>query len=280
MKKNRNTLLAILSLAWTILSPHPASAQRQDEGRGDSLSALFKEKATLFAIGSANVLDTYLSAEKYHGTEFRVITNIRKPLPQKQLIQSITHQGTTTTVGNRAKNSNELGAMYHFSYALRHHWSPSAPWLIEAGGAADAHLGMLYNTRNSNNPIQAYAAIHISPSVAVSFSHTIWSRHFTFRYEAKAPFVGIMFSPNYGQSYYEIFSRGNYDHNIVPTNIISTPSLCHAATLDIQFKKSNSRSHLRIGYLGDYQQSHVNHLKYHHYSHLFLIGWVKTLSSP
>ncbi|MBR5060832.1 MAG: DUF3316 domain-containing protein [Prevotella sp.] len=280
MKKNRNTLFAILSLAWTILSLHPASAQRQDAGRGYSLSALPKEKATLFAIGSANVLDTYLSAEKYHGTELRVITNTRKPLFQKQLIQSITHQGTFTTVENRAKNSNELGAMYRFCYALRRHWSPSAPWLIEAGGAADAHLGMLYNTRNSNNPVQAYAAIHISPSVAVSFHHTFWSRQFTLRYEAKVPLVGIMFSPNYGQSYYEIFSRGNYDHNIVPTTIFSTPSLCQAVTLNIQFKKSNPRSHLRIGYLGDYQQSHVNHLKYHHYSHLLLIGWVKTLSSP
>lgn len=277
MKKNRHPLLAILSMALSLTSPHLASAQGQNVRRGDSLSLLPKEKATMVAIGTANVLDTYLSAEKYHGTELRAITNTRKPLSKRQLIQSITHQGTFTTVDNRAKNSNELGAMYRFSYSLRRHWIPSPPWLIEAGGGADAHLGMLYNTRNSNNPVQAYAAIQLSPSISLSFRHVIWHRNFTFRYEAKAPFVGIMFSPNYGQSYYEIFSRGNYDHNIVPTTIVSTPSLCHAVTFDYQLRKTNACSFLRIGYLGDYQQNHINNLKYHHYSHLFTIGWVKHL---
>ena len=277
MKKNRIALLAILSMALSLTPPNPASAQRQETGRGDSLSLLPKEKATMFAIGSANVLDTYLSAEKYKGTELRVITNTRKPLSKTPLIQSITHQGAFTTAENRAKNSNELGAMYRFSYALRRHWTPSSPWLIEAGGAADAHIGMLYNTRNSNNPVQAYAAIHLSPSVAVSYRHVVGHRNVALRYEAKAPLVGIMFSPNYGQSYYEIFSQGNYDHNIVPTTIIATPSLCHAATLDIQIRKAKPRSFLRIGYLGDYQQSNVNHLKHHHYSHLFTIGWAKQL---
>ncbi|MBQ6064725.1 MAG: DUF3316 domain-containing protein [Prevotella sp.] len=280
MKKHKYLLFATLIWTLTPSSPLPASAQEQETRWGESLSIAQKEKATMFAIGSANVLDTYLSAEKYHGTEFRIVTNTRKPLSKRQLIQSIAHQGAFTTVENRAKNSNELGAMYHFSYALRRHWAPSSPWLIEAGGGIDAHLGMLYNTRNSNNPVQAYAAIHLSPSVAVSYRQRLWHRNITLRYVAKAPLVGIMFSPNYGQSYYEIFSRGNYDHNIVPTTIVSTPSLCHAATIDIQLKKSNPRSFLRLGYLGDYQQSNINHLKRHHYSHLFLIGWAKTLSSP
>lgn len=264
-------------MALSLTVPHPASAQEQDTERGDSISLLPKEKVTMVAIGSANVLDTYLSAEKYHGKELRVITNTRKPLSKSQLIQSITHQGTFTTVDNRVKNSNELGAMYHFSYSLRRYWIPSPPWLIEVGGAADAQLGMLHNTRNSNNPVQAYAAIQLSPSIAISYRHVIWHRNFTLHYKAKAPLVGIMFSPNYGQSYYEIFSRGNYDHNIVPTTFVSTPSLFHAATLDFQLRKSHPCSFLRIGYLGDYQQSHVNFLKHHHYSHLFIIGWVKHL---
>jgi hypothetical protein len=36
---------------------------------------------------------------------------------------------------------------------------------------------------------------------------------------------------------------------------------------------------LRLSYLADIQQSHVNHIKVHNYSHVLLIGFVKQLYS-
>jgi hypothetical protein len=80
-----------------------------------------------------------------------------------------------------------------------------------------------------------------------------------------------MFSPNYGQSYYEIFSLGNYDHNVVPTTVASTPSMRHALTADVPLWGLT----WRVGYMGDYRQTRANGLKYHSYSHLLMVGVVR-----
>ena len=238
-----------------------------------------KTRTTMIGAGTSNVLETYLSQEEYQGPEFRIIreSGNRASRHSNRLRHHFINEGRFAFLQNRAENGDELAGEYHFGYALRRVWTHPSSLCFEAGGGPNAIIGFIYNTRNSNNPVQAHASINISPAVAASYDFHIKNRLLRLRYEASVPLAGLMFSPNYGQSYYEIFSRGDYDHNVVPTTFFSTPSLRQQLSLDIRFSRTKQKAPmLRIGYLGDYQQSKVNNLKYHNYAHLVVLGIVKT----
>ena len=78
-----------------------------------------------------------------------------------------------------------------------------------------------------------------------------------------------MFTPNYGQSYYEIFSLGHTDRNVVPTTPFSAPSLRFLSTVSIPLR----RACITLGYKADIRQSSVNRLERHAWNHTFVIGY-------
>lgn len=232
-------------------------------------------RTLMVGAGSVNILDTYLSPEKYRGTEFRFVSHTSRPTRCKGFSQILIHQGNMSLSDNRADNNSEIAGTYNFQYAWRYNWDFLANRLhVEAGAGADLLLGFLYNTRNGNNPAQAKAAVNIAPSAAVAYCFTAWKRPFVLRYEASVPLVGVMFSPHFGQSYYEIFNEGNYDHNVVATTFATTPSLRQMVGIDF----SLWHTWFRVAYLADWQQSDVNSIKYHSYSNMIMIGITRHFS--
>lgn len=226
----------------------------------------------MIGIGATELFDTYLSQEKYNGTELRYISHTTRETEGSHWAQKIVHQGNISFADNRAGEGGEMAGAYVFSYGMNYGWQLLGNRLqLKAGAQVDANVGFIYNTRNGNNPAQARAFINLTPSASAAYHFQIKNRPFTARYEIEVPLCGVMFSPNYGQSYHEIFSKGNYDHNIVPTTFLCSPSLRQMLSLDFTIRKTT----LRVGYLGDIQQSHVNNLKSHIYTHAFVIGVVK-----
>ena len=236
-----------------------------------------RENALMLGIGYTDILDTYLSPEKYRGTDLRFLSHTRREKDSTCLVHQLLHEGCIATADNRSGNGGEIGGRYTFAYSLLRKWQMpvgSCHLRLLAGGTAELSVGFLYNTRGSNNPAQARLALQLKPTVAADFDFRLFrcqQRPFTLHYEALAPLCGLMFSPNYGQSYYEIFSRGNYDHNCVPTTIASTPSLRQMLTLDFRALHTT----WRIGYLGDWRQASVNNLKQHTYTHALVFGIVR-----
>ena len=232
--------------------------------------------STQFAVGHLNQLDTYISNEKYYGTEWQFVSEVVKDSKKRPLTYSLTHEGAFANTHNRVDNANELSGHYNFAYSVMRKWScPSnllfrnSRFTFRAGLFANIDLGFCYNNRTSaNNPAQGYASVNIGPQVMANYDFPLWNKVFRLTYEARIPLAGLMFSPNYGQSYYEIFNKGNYDHNIVFTSI-ATFQLRHQLSLDIPVAQ---RTSLRIGYLGDIRQATPNNLKQHQWYNAVIVG--------
>ena len=224
----------------------------------------------MIGFGPSRILDTYISQEKYAGVGFTYLYIREGKKPEKHWQNTIEHEIDLSKTKDRSGNTSMLEGNYNL------YWGRYRQWLLcdnrlklQAGGLANANLGFLYDMTISNNPGQARLALNIMPSCIATYGFDIKQQHFSLRYELNLPLVGIMFSPNYGQSYYEIFTRGNYDHNVVPTTFISAPTFRQMLTLDWQV---SAKWMLRIGYLGNYQQAAVNNLKQHVYTHRVLLG--------
>ena len=233
-------------------------------------------RSTMVGFGSTNILDTYLSAEHFKGSGMSFVTTIERQRPDRHWSTVMEHEANLSTTKDRSKTQQELEGAYNFYWGKLYSWQLFDNCLkLQAGGLVNASLGFIYNTSNGNNPAQARAHLNVMPTGVATYQFNLWRKQFTARYELSLPLCGIMFSPNYGQSYYEIFSLGNYDHNAVPTTFVSAPEWRQMLTLDVRLWKSGT---LRIGYLGNMQQAKVNNLRQHVYTHRLLIGFTKQFS--
>lgn len=228
--------------------------------------------ANMIGIGHTNVLDDYLSNEKFRGPELRFVSMTEKFNPAKDITFQRLLQVSASIPKNNSETGNNLVGMINYSLAWYYNWHFLGNKLrLQAGGMADANFGGIMNTRNGNNSGQLRAYLNIAPSAAVNYDFTLWNRPFTARYSIDVPLIGLMFSPNYGQSYYEIFTRSNYDHNLVVTTIGCAPSMRQMLTLDFPIRTAT----FRIGYFGDFQQAKVNGIKSHIWSNGIMLGIVK-----
>lgn len=240
----------------------------------DSLKAnRYVMRATLYGIGHTNVLDTYLSPMEYTGPELRIL---RESMRMTRLMkghvsaQSL-FQAHLSLTENKASTGSEMAFMANWNYAWHYQFPLNENLKLMAGPIVDINGGFVYNLRNSNNPIQAKAYINLGASGMAIWRFKVKEHPFVLRYQANLPLLGLMFSPEYGQPYYEMTLDHNWGKNLCFTSLHNQPALRQFITLDFPIRSTN----LRVGYICDIQQAKVNHLKNHMWSHTFLIGFVK-----
>ncbi len=235
----------------------------------------FITRATLYGAGFTNVFDTYLSPQEYTGVDFRISReSIRMTnwMNGRISLQSF-FQADLGYTHNKVDNNNAFSGLANWNYGLHYHFPVTSNFKLLAGGLADINGGFVYNLRNGNNPAQARAYVNLDASGMAIWNLRIKSCPLTLRYQINLPLIGVMFMPNYGQSYYEIFTLGHWNGVINFTSLHNQPSLRQMLTVDFPVGKAK----MRLAYVWDAQQAKVNEIKTHIYSHVFMVGFVKEI---
>lgn len=234
-------------------------------------------KSWQLGIGSTKALDTYITQEHFSGTGLTYLYIREKIREDRRWNTLIEHEVDLSSNKDRSGSVTLLEGGYNL-YLGRYYHIPllKGRLRLQAGAVANLCLGYLYDTSSSNNPAQARASLNVMPSTIATYVFPLFGHPSFLRYELNLPLAGLMFSPNYGQSYYEIFNRGNYDHNIIPTTFVSAPTFRQQLSIDWQ---TSAKWCIRLGYLGNYQQAQVNDLKQHVYTHRLMLGIVRNLNT-
>lgn len=271
IKNKASVPLRLCVFILIVLTCLPTRIQAQD-----SLQATrHVMRSVMIGAGHNNTFETYLSPLEYEGPEVRFAyetMRMTRLMDGNVSVQNLFQLHASYTE-NISQTNHTYGGLVNWSYALHYQFRPAKGLKILFGPMLDLNAGVVYNRHNSNNPAQAKAYGGLGASGMLIWKFRIRNYPMTVRYQANLPLLGAMFSPEFGESYYEIFSLGNGGRNVVFTSLHNNPSLRQLLTLDF----SVGNTVMRVGYVCDLQQAKVNNLKSHTYSHDFMIGVVRNL---
>lgn len=233
-------------------------------------------RSTMLGIGHLNALDTYLSPVDYRGTALRFLRENSRMTRRFHGRLSVQHvlSGYAAYASPRSEEGDELLAMWQWNATWHYHLPLNRRLLLMAGAGTELQTGFAYTFAGSNNPAQARLSGRLAGSVAAIYSVDLFRRKSFVRWQVDAPLLGLMFSPEYGESYYELFSLGHHGHHACLTWPFSAPTLVSHISLEWPLR---ANTFLRVGYLMDIDQRQPNHLKQHEWSHTVLLGYTKRL---
>jgi len=220
--------------------------------------------------GTGSVYDSYLSPLKYSGSNVGLFyekmknTGLMNGNIAAQHLFDVNYSWTENNTGSASYYSGFID----YNYGLFYRMKPVGKLQIFAGMQAGGMIGFIYNTRNGNNPATGKAHLDLSLSAMANYKWHIRSQPLYFREQISFPFVGAMYSPQYGTSYYEI-GLGN------------TKNLIHLASFNNHFAIRNMLSAeipfncftLRLSYLFSLYETSINDLDTQIITNTFFIGF-------
>lgn len=222
-----------------------------------------------FEAGRAGVVSTYLSPLRYTGTSMALSGLWTKALPQnpRSLVMAFSGGATYQNMLNEAHTSRMYGLQATFAWGLQYRWHLPNGVQVSAGGDAEIYGGLLYLSRNSNNPVSALAAFDLAAAGAASYVWKIGRIPVLVSDRLRIPSVGAFFCQEYGETYYEIY-LGN--HSGLAHFGWWGNRFCIDNLLSIQLDLG--RTALEVGYRYSLMTQWANSLSTRISTHAFVIG--------
>lgn len=234
-------------------------------------------KCASIGITYMNNLDTYLSGYNHTGKglyfsneNFRDACTCNYHWKYQTFLTA--NLGTTTL-----HDDTQLSGMVNYNWSGYHPFEINSRLQLLAGVQIQLSGGALYIPTNGNNLV--------SVKLRTAFAATgmaVWhipSRRgdYVLRGQVDVPLAGIMFAPEFGQSYYEIFGLEQYKETIAFSHPVNSPSVRGIFSADIPVSLWRKTITFRLSYIADIYQSDVNEIRTHLYNHAFTIGLVRTI---
>lgn len=230
-------------------------------------------------IGAAYMdnLDTYLSGYKYTGwglhfghEHFRDARTGNYRWKYQILFNS--RLGMALQEGNM-----QFAGIINCSWSGYHPFNICKGLTLLAGAQIQAEGGALYVPGNGNNPVAAKLRTALAASGMAIYRFPVLGDNWVARYQIDIPLAGVMFAPQFGQSYYEIFGLGHLDGIVSFAYPLNNPSWRHMLSLDIPVGNKRHSTTMRFSYIADLYQSNIKGIRCHMYSHTIAFGLVRTI---
>jgi hypothetical protein len=146
-------------------------------------------------------------------------------------------------------------------------------WSFSLGGYASLNGGGRYCSQNGNNPGSADLMTDIGAAATANYILRTPKKNILFRYQGSLALAGLAFSPEYAESYYEIFYLKNYDNIIKFTSLQNMQSWTQQISADIPL--NGRKSSFRIIYNNEGRVSMLNNIRIRALSSHISVGYIR-----
>lgn len=157
--------------------------------------------------GSTDARATYLSPLRYSGQTAGFSAAWSKSFhdnPETMLMRFET-AGSLSSMLNPAQTAQMIGADGSFSWGMEYRKRLPLDIQLTAGGSLEMYGGVLYSTRNGNNPVWPNVYPAFAFDASASWHFTIGIIPCLIYNRAHIPALGTFMCPQYGETFYEVY---------------------------------------------------------------------------
>jgi len=223
--------------------------------------------------GFSRVYDTYLSPLDYSGNNIVFLSEQLKMtnIANGNIVSLSSYSIDYSWTKNPSETASFYSGLLEYDYGFLFKFPLTDNFRIFAGPQADVLLGFIYNNRNGNNPATGKFHLDLRVSAMASYTFKIKSRTVLLRYCFAMPVVGMMYSPDFGQSYYEI-SLGDNSQLAYYSSFVNHFSIKQSLTVETPLLSTLS---LKTGIVHSHYETRINSLNTRISALSFCLGMTK-----